>query len=165
MKNSTEVLIKALPILKKYMPIENEGGNIERVQGLDEIEKTFLRLAHFFEYPDKNKFDIRELYNHLSDEQLLLALNAIKLFFEKDTFLIKKYNHSIIRDANDYYNQKEFVEYLNEHGQNYSAAKLSVYIQREVIPEPDLIISDTRYWLKSTCEKFVKGIKGDKKSS
>lgn len=51
------------------------------------------------------------------------------------------------------------MDYLNENGQKYSAAKMSVYIQREVMPSPDLIISDTRYWLKSTCEKFVNELK------
>ncbi len=89
------------------------------------------------------------LKNVSPDEWLLLALNSINVFFAKDTYLIKSSSHSYI-DGSDYLNQKDFVNYLNENGEKYSEAKMSVYIKRNIIPEPDLIISDIRYWLKST---------------
>lgn len=161
MKKSTKLLVEGLPSLKKYLPVE-EKLNIDEIQGLTELEKTMLQLICFFEYPEQNNFNLQELYQNLSNDWLLLALNAINSFFEFDTYLIYKDKHSVI-DGGDYLNQNQFIEYLNKNGENYSEAKLSMYIKREIIPEPDLIIAGTKYWLRTTCEKFVRQLKKENK--
>lgn len=149
LKKSTQMILESLPMLKSY--IEDKENDLEK---LNQIESTFLKLALFFEKPNDNQFELNELLQHLSDDWLLLALNSINTYFQRDTYLIKNPTHSFI-DGNNYLNQKDFVEYLNENGEKYSEAKMSVYIQREIIPKPDLILSGTRYWLKSTCEMFL----------
>ncbi|WP_186672989.1 hypothetical protein [Sporosarcina sp. BP05] len=157
MKNSTRKVIESLPVLQSHLI--NEGSvkfKSEEIEGLNQIEKTFLQLVNFFEEPEENKFQLQELYKNLSDDWLVLALDSINVFFEKDTYLIQnKKAHSLTGDGENYLNQKQFVDFLNEKGQNYSEAKLSVYIQRDKMPLPDLVISDTKYWLKDTCEKFA----------
>lgn len=157
MKKSTSKVIKSLPILEKYLP-NSDGISVysSEVEGLNETEKTFLQLVWFFERPEECNFHLQDFYKNLSDDWLVLALDSINLFFEKDTYLMQhKKAHSLTRDGKDYLNQKQFVDFLNENGQNYSEAKMSVYIQREKMPLPDLVISDTKYWLKDTCAKFA----------
>lgn len=147
MKNATKIIIEELPIFKKYVELDENELNKE--------EKTLLKLITFFENTPENNFNLLDLYLNLSDEWLELSLKAIQTFFEKDTYLLSsnKNNHSII--ANDYLNQKDFVDFLNEKGINFSEAKMSMYVKREVMPEPDLIISNKRFWLKETCEKYL----------
>src|SRR5690625_1319825 len=153
MKSSTRNVIKSFPSLEKHLVFgEKFEMNLHEIQvneGLDQVEYTFLKLICFFEYPEDFKFQLHELYKNLDDDWLLLALESINMFFEKDTYLMKNAAHSVIKEGDDYLNQKEFVDFLNDNEQNYSEAKMSVYIQRKVIPSPDLVISNTRYWLKS----------------
>lgn len=153
MKNSTRNVIDSFPLLEEYLINSNK-----EIDGLNQVELTFLQLIRFFEEPEKSNFDVQMLYQNLSDDWLYMALTSMHLFFENDTYLMKNVTHSIIKEGKDYLNQTDFVDYLNKNGQNYSLAKMSVYIQRKIIPSPDLVISDTRYWLKSSCEKFLKKI-------
>lgn len=153
MKQSTQMVLESIPLLENYMK-----GDKKKLEGLNQVETTFLNLIKFFENPDEYHFELNSMLENLSDEWLLLALNSINVFFAKDTYLIKSPSHSYI-DGSDYLNQKDFVNYLNENGEKYSEAKMSVYIKRNIIPEPDLIISDTRYWLKSTCKNFLRKLK------
>lgn len=161
MKNSTRKVIESLPVLEKYL----EDMDNVNFKNLNPVEKTFLDLVNFFEHPEKHDFQLQNIYQNLNDDWLLLALNAINLFFEKDTYLMKNATHSIIKEGDDYLNQKEFVDFLNENGENYSEAKMSVYVQRGIIPSPDLILSNTRYWLKSTCEMFLSRTKNNDKGA
>lgn len=154
MKKSTNLLIDSLPLLMSYI----KGEKTETEGQLNEVETTFLKLIRFYEDPENNQFDLKYLYRNLSDDWLLLALSSLNMYFLEDTYLLKNITHSFI-NGDDYFNQKEFVSYLNENGENYSEAKMSVYIKRNVIPAPDLMISSTRYWTKSTCEKFLNDLK------
>ena len=161
MKKSTSKIIEALPMLEKHLPSGDDMPvAFNFVESLNETENTFLKLVFFFEKPNENQFQLQDIYTNLSDDWLVLALDSIRLFFEKDTYLLKNtVTHSLTKDGENYLNQKDFVDFLNENGQNYSEAKLSVYIQRDKMPLPDLVISDTRYWLKDTCKNFADELK------
>lgn len=164
MKKATRNIIESLPILEKHLP-NGEGMSTysDEFKALNETEKTLLQLVWFFEKPTEFNFHLQDIYDNLSDDWLVLALDSIFLFFEKDTYLIHNTKtHSFTSDGEDYLNQKEFVDFLNENGQNYSAAKMSVYINRKIIPIPDLVISDTRYWRKDTCKKFAEELTNKK---
>ena len=78
-------------------------------------------------------------------------------FFLKDTYLIQKPTLSILREPGEnYFNQKQFADFLSEHGLNYDKRKLNVYYSRGKIPKADVELSGTPYWSKSTVEGFCK---------
>lgn len=150
MKSTTKIILESIPVLEDYLL---DGS--KEVNELNQVEITFLNLIRFFENPEESSFDLKMLYDNLSDDWLYLALSSLSVYFKQDTFLMKGVNHSLVNEAKAYMNQTEFVEYLKKNGENYTTAKMSVYIGRNIVPEADLIISDTRYWLKSTCENFL----------
>ncbi|MCM2535303.1 hypothetical protein NDK43_26870 [Neobacillus pocheonensis] len=68
--------------------------------------------------------------------------------------LIQKPTHSILRDTPvDYFNQKQFVDFLSEHGLNYDKRKLNVYYSGGKMPKADLELAGIPYWSKSTVEE------------
>lgn len=152
MKNATQNLIDSMPVLKKYLL----GENVDNIE--DPVEKTLLNLAYFFENPYENQFQLNEIYLNLEDDWLILALNSISVFFQQDTYLIKEQGHSYIKNDVNYFNQKSFVDFLNENNQNFSEAKMSVYIKRGIIPAPDLIMDNRRYWKETTCREYLNSI-------
>ncbi|MCM2535305.1 hypothetical protein NDK43_26880 [Neobacillus pocheonensis] len=95
------------------------------------------------------------MYHHLGNEWLDFALELVTQFFQEDTYLIQKPTHSILRETLDhYYNQKQFADFLLEHGLNYDKRKLNVYYSREKIPKADVELAGTPYWSKSRVEEF-----------
>ncbi|MGP9041927.1 hypothetical protein [Cytobacillus kochii] len=72
MKKATKrVIIKHFPILKdKISAYENVLLIEETLNGLNEIEKTFLKITWFFEEPESQSFDIRNLYLYLTENGL-----------------------------------------------------------------------------------------------
>ena len=73
MKRSTERIIEKFPNFKgKLKAYENILTVEEAMQGLTEVEAVFLRLACFFEAPEKESFNIGLLYHHLDNEWLEL---------------------------------------------------------------------------------------------
>lgn len=46
----------------------------DAVKSLDQVQRTFLKLACFFENPDYDHFDLNTLYQHLEDDWLEWAL-------------------------------------------------------------------------------------------
>jgi len=150
-KIATDKIIEKFPALEKEL-YEVEG---ESTSELSDVEQVFLDLALFFENPKEANFNLASLYKHLDNDWLEFALKTIHTFFHKDTFLIQDPTHSIITEGDYYMNQTRFAEFLNENGLNYDNAKLSVYISRGVVPEADITISGTKYWERTTCERFL----------
>jgi|SRR5690625_3258772 len=162
MKKSINLILKELPMLEEHL---NDKG--VKLEEMDLLQQTFLKLLRFYENPKENSFDIKILYGNLSDEWLELALRSINTFFTFDTYLIKdkkdnvnkSHEHTPFYDDNNYYTQKNFVDFLNENNVSYSEAKMSTYINRGKIPKPDLLISGKRFWKKETCELFLEEFK------
>jgi len=157
MKAATKKIMEELPVLEQYLN-SNESTLLsdQVLSQLTNVEQVFLRLAWFFENPNKENFNLESFYKHLEDDWLEFGLELIHLFFRNDTYLIKEPTHSIITDGDYYMNQSRFAEFLSEHGLNYDKAKLSVYISRGKAPKADIIISGTKYWERPTCERFLK---------
>jgi hypothetical protein len=95
------------------------------------------------------------LYHHLDNEWLEFALELMSQFFREDTYLIQKPTHSILREKqDDYFNQKQFADFLSENGLKYDKRKLKVYYSRGKIPRADIELAGTPYWSKSTVEEY-----------
>ena len=156
MKRSTKRIIEKFPKFKrKLKAYENILSVEEAMNGLTGVEAVFLKLAWFFEDPEQESFNIGLLYHHLDNEWLEFALELMSQFFREDTYLIQNPTHSILRETpDDYFNQKQFADFLSEHGLNYDKRKLNVYYSRGKIPKADIELSGTPYWSKSTVEKF-----------
>lgn len=155
-KIATDKIIEKFPLVEKELIARDEESSTEHTSSeLTEVEQVFLDLALFFENPKEENFNLACLYKHLDNDWLEFALEAIHTFFHKDTFLIQDPTHSIITDGDFYLNQARFAEFLTENGLNYDNAKLSMYIKRGIVPEADITISGTKYWERSTSEKFL----------
>ncbi|MGM0838263.1 MAG: hypothetical protein ACQEV7_19150 [Bacillota bacterium] len=156
MKNVTKRIVDYFPGFKsKLKAYENVLLTTEALEGLDQREAAFLKLAWFFECPEHEVFNIGLLYRHLDNEWLELALELIVDFYKKETFLIQRPSISLVRNNSDkYLPQKQFADFLTENGLDYDRRKLNVYLSRDKIPKPDLEISGTKYWCKETVEKF-----------
>ncbi|PKR82495.1 hypothetical protein [Heyndrickxia camelliae] len=157
MKKSTSKIIEQFPFLHKKIDEILSGPFSEEVlNDLDnEVDKTFVKLAYFFEYPHFEGFSLSLLYKHLENDWLEFALSLIYEFFTKDTFLIQNPSHSII-DGDNYLTQTEFGRYLEEQGLNYTKNEMAVYKKRGKLPKEDILIAGTSYWSKETVERFAK---------
>lgn len=156
MKNATKKVLDYFPMLEKHVP-EHDSTLLsnETLSKLNETEQIFLRLIWFFENPDKENFNLESLYKEVDRDWLAFALEAIYSFFKNDTYLLDKQDFSMVTRDSKYLNQTEFANYLTENGLNYSRHKLHVYLNRGNIPAPDLTISNAKYWLLSTCDRFL----------
>jgi hypothetical protein len=106
-------------------------------------------------YPEQEHFNIGWFYQHLDNDLLEFALELMTQFFREDTYLIQKPTFSLIREGSkDYYNQKQFADFLSENGLNYDKCKLNVYYHRGKILEPDVELAGTPYWRKTSVETF-----------
>ena len=156
MKRSTKRIIEKFPKFKgKLMAYENNLLAEEALKGLTEVEAVSLRLAWFFEAPEHESFNIGLLNRYLDNEWLEFALELITQFYREDTYLIHQPTFSILREPKEnYFNQKQFADFLLEQGLNYDKRKLNVYYSRGKIPKADVELSGTAYWSKSTVEEF-----------
>ncbi len=143
-------------MLQQYLSV-NESILLsdEALSNLNEVQQVFLRLAWFFENPDKANFNLGGIYQNLQDDWLEFSLEVICDFFRKDTYLIQDPTHSIITEGDYYMNQSRFAEFLNDNGLKYDRSKLNVYINRGKAPKADITVSGIKYWERSTCEKFL----------
>lgn len=171
MKKATEFLCESNPLVEKHY-----NKSLEAIENLSltNTDKTLLNLVKFFEAPDNNSFDIKEIYLNLSDDWLLLALEAIQIFFHKDTYLVNSYSKGDLlfeRGKNQYekseleknlLTQKRFSQFLSENGLPFSEAKVSTYIKRGTFPEADVELFNKKYWKKETCEMYLKELKNAK---
>lgn len=129
---------------------------------LNETEQVFLKMIWFFESPSKNNFNLYDLLKYIDKDWLSFALECIVTFFYKDNYFESKPDFSIITSDTEYLNQTNFTNFLNEHknahGKNFSRAMLNSYLNRGIIPEPDLELAGTKYWLKETCEEYLSSL-------
>ncbi|MED4456154.1 hypothetical protein [Metabacillus fastidiosus] len=165
MKSSTREIIEALPILEgKINAHENLFLTEQALDGLNEVEATFLKLAWFFEDPKNVSFSIELLYQNLENEWLELALELIFHFFKKDTYLIKKSHVSIVKEDDEgYFNQKQFSDYLAENGLDYDRHKLCMYYKRGVLPPYAFKLAGKPYWNKESVESYCENEKDKSK--
>lgn len=167
MKKASKKIISYFPYLEKFIP-NNESVLLEQqtLDKLNDTEKVFLKLIWFFEKPTQNNFNLYDLLQYIDKDWLPFALECIVTFFYKDNYFENNRNFSIITNDTEYLNQANFTKYLNEHKdaheKKFSRAMLNTYLNRGIIPEPDLEIAGTKYWLKETCEKYLKEISIDK---
>lgn len=147
-KKSVELLLSNYPYLEKMDITKN---NSER-------DEVLYSLLQFFLSPDNEHFDLQQLYLHLDNEDLLLALQSIQLFYSKDTYLLRKDIEPMILQPEDnpLMNQKDFVEVLVENGIDFDRRKLNVYYNRGQLPSPALYISGKPYWYKSQILRYVR---------
>ncbi|TCP24487.1 hypothetical protein EV207_12547 [Scopulibacillus darangshiensis] len=155
MKKATKIINDRFPFVEEKLATnENLFLATEALDSLNDIEKVFLRLAWFFENPNTESFDLNTLYKSLNDDWLELALECVVLFFKEDTVLIQKPNFSVLREDDDYLNQNQFANYLSDQGLPYNRSKLNVYLNRGLIPEPDLKVANKSYWRLSAVKAF-----------
>lgn len=155
MKKATSLVIEKLPILKDRIKAdENMLVRQHALDGLDEVERTFLKLIWFFEEPESNDFDLKNLYMQLKDEWLVFALDVIDFYFKEDTYLIQESTDSVLI-SDDYLDQNGASRYLESKGLNFPQGKIATYILRGKFPREDLIISGKKFWRKSTIDKYA----------
>lgn len=157
MKKAIALIVDKIPSLEKHL--NSNHSMLLRKQALDEVEEplnaVFLELIWFFENPEEANFDLKWLYNELSDDWLSFALNAIELFFKEDTYLIKEDTNSVIV-SDEYLDQAGISRFLSDRGiENFPQNKIATYILRGKFPEPDMIISGKKFWNKTTIDKFA----------
>lgn len=175
MRKATKHVLKTFPCLEKHA--KNEDVSKEEVlKSLLDEEKVAMKMIWFFETPKSSNFDLKELYEYLTDSHLINALQAVNIFFLDDTYLINEEEVSIIREPNnpylvkdekvsiireedEYLNKASFARFLTENGVSFSRAKLSMYDQRGVLPKSDLVIGKVKYWKKETCEGYLEMVK------
>ena len=160
MKKSSAMILKKFPFFERHL--NDYASTIltdNALSNYNEVEQTFLRLLWFFENPEKENFNLESLYKNLSDEWLSFALESIFVFFKEDTYLIKNPSFSLVTEKSAYYNQSDFVRFLNEnkhlHELNFSRPMFNSYLKRGHIPEPDLVVGGSKYWTKGSCEKYL----------
>lgn len=163
MKKATKKIIDSFPLLEKHIP-DYDSVMLEQ-QTLDrfnETEQVFLRLIWFFENPEKNNFNLLDIYESLEGDWLSFAIESIAFFFEKDTFLLKEANFSLITERSELLNQSDFARFLSDnqelHNIKFSRQLISTYLKRGTLPDPDLTVAGRHYWEKETCENYLKKI-------
>ena len=157
MKQTTQILVEKFPMLEGYLyAYENIFDSGKAMDSLsDQTEKTFLKLAWFFENPDEyDGFHLGLLYKYLEDDWLVFALDLIQSYFKNDTYLLKDATHSVIVDDDNYLSQSDFARFLSDQGLNYSQNKLAVYLKRGKLPPEDTRIAGKPYWSRRTVEKY-----------
>lgn len=155
MKKTTRRIVEQFPQFEdKTNAYESILLSSEALKGLDNVQATFLKLSWFFENPEQESFDIRQLYLYLDDEWLEFALELITEYFREDTFLIREPSYSLIKDGSDYLSLTQFAEYLAEEGLRYDRQKLNLYYKRGLVPKPDIVVGGVKYWSKKTVQLY-----------
>lgn len=159
MNNSIRFILKEFPKVEKaFLSNQEEDTKI-----LDTDEKIILDLVNFFDNPREKEFNLGSIFNNLNSIYLPSVLESIYLFFKKDTYLLPEESFSFISAENEFLNQSDFVNFLDErfdlHGKNFSRAMFNTYLKRGNIPDPDLVISNNKYWTKETAKNYVSSLK------
>ena len=167
MKKTTRSILDTFPMLEPYLLKEASSPfSAEDIVKLNDIEQTFLKLAWYFEDPSEHDFNLRDIYETLSDDWLAFALEKIMLFFRDDTYLLKEDKVSIVTDGDEYYINTTgnpgmatagsgdvltgiITSLLGQGYEDYLAAKLGVYFHgfagdmaKVVYGEEGLLASD-----------------------
>jgi protein involved in sex pheromone biosynthesis len=155
MKKATRKIVEKFPLLEERLnDYENLFLSEQSLMKLDEVQATFLKLAWFFEAPDKEGFDLGHLYKRLDNDWLEFALELITDYFREDTYLIKHPSYCLVKNGSEYLSLSQFADYLSKEGLNYGRQKLNLYYDRGKVPNPDLFVGGVKYWSVSTVENF-----------
>ncbi|MEN0645532.1 hypothetical protein MKY91_20415 [Alkalicoccobacillus gibsonii] len=151
-------------LYKKYNNLENHIQGVTQPSTV--IEQTLVDLISFFKSPDTQIFNLNNLYLSLKNEDLFNAINAITIFFMKDSGNMTDGTNVIpdlIKEEKIFYSTM-LSKFLIEHGfESYSPQKVVVYAKRKMdkpsfnkIPQPDFYdVANKPYWFESTAAKFV----------
>jgi len=101
MKTTTERIVEKFPFVQDVLSIE--ALSEEEIKSYNSVEKTFLQLALFFEYPEEMKFDLQLLYKNLDKDSLPFALELVVMYFKKDNLLIQKPTYSVLHEGDQYF--------------------------------------------------------------
>lgn len=101
MKTTTERIVEKFPFVQDVLSIE--ALSEEEIKSYNSVEKTFLQLALFFEYPEEMKFDLQLLYKNLDKDSLPFALELVVMYFKKDNLLIQKPANSVLHEGDQYF--------------------------------------------------------------
>lgn len=101
MKTTTERIVEKFPFVQDVLSIE--ALSEEEIKSYNLVEKTFLQLALFFEYPEEMKFDLQLLYKNLDKDSLPFALELVVMYFKKDNLLIQKPTYSVLHEGDQYF--------------------------------------------------------------
>ncbi len=154
---SVEKIFDRYPNVKEKTKNPNNPQTILTTQ-----EAVFYQLVQFFNQPDAFQFSLNMIYEHLRDEDLLFAIECVISFFQKDTKYVKEvsqtyYDTNLIREK--IVGQKGFSRMVEESidGIKFKPSMVHVYWHRETgrIPNADLIIDGTPYWMEKTVESFI----------
>lgn len=161
MKQATLKIINEFPYLEEKINEVIQKPFPEELLGKveNDIDRTFITLAYFFENPNSQLFTLSMLYQHLENSWLEFALQLISFYFEKDTFLIQQPTHSVLHyseEEEEYLTQSDVARFLKEKGLKYdSPNKIAVYYERGKFPKEDKLIAGKKYWTKKTIEAFA----------
>lgn len=93
---------------------------------------------------------------------VITSLRKYIYFFEQDTYLLKEPKFELVKETDTFYNQSDFAVFLNEHKnvhqKNYSRQMVHTYLKRGLLPKPDLIIGNTKYWKEETSINYLKSL-------
>ncbi|MGM0867468.1 MAG: hypothetical protein ACQEWF_22665 [Bacillota bacterium] len=155
MKRTTRRVVKTFPKFEDQLKAyESDVLADDALEGLDDVQATFLQLAWFFEDPEHEHFDLSLLYRHLDNDWLEFALELVTEYFREDTYLIQNPSYSLIKEGSDFLSMSQFAHYLREQGLRYDRHKLHLYYGRGKVPQADLVVGGIRYWSKKTVERF-----------
>ena len=118
MKKTTQRIVEKFPNLKDKV-LERQGSGLVIVDDYAISRSSgaiFLKLALFFESPEKAHFDLASIYKDLDNDWLEWALELITQYFQEDTFLIQNPSFTMIKDGSDYLNLTQFAQFLTEQG-------------------------------------------------
>ncbi|MEK5105023.1 hypothetical protein MKX83_24080 [Cytobacillus sp. FSL M8-0252] len=154
---SIEMIFNRFPNVKnKY----DEPSNPQII--LTNQEAVFYNLVQFFNQPDAFQFSLNMIYEYLKDEDLLFAMEVSLSFFQSDTSLVQNveqtyYDRNLMNEK--IVGQKGFSRMVEENieGIKFKPSMIHVYWHRNSgrIPNADLIIDGTPYWLEKTVESFI----------
>jgi|APAga8741244001_1050109.scaffolds.fasta_scaffold07049_1 hypothetical protein len=149
-------------ILDRYEKVKEKFNNPDNYNiELNEKEATLFHLVHYFQ-TENYPVLLNSIVEHLEDDYLLDAIQAIILFVQKDMTKTRGVSQSFY-DTNllkeKFYGQKTFAEAVEAAipGHKYKASMVNTYFHRgsDRIANADIIIGNTPYWRESTLQKFI----------
>ena len=159
-------------IFELYPKVKEKVNEPTKLLTLSNEEFVFFQMVLFFKDPKSIHFSLNMIYEYLRDEKLLLAIQILIEFFQKDTNFVKNVAQSYYtQELNNerLVGQKKFSEMVQEAlpDVKFAPSMVHTYWKRDngKVPNADLIIDSTPYWTEKTVNKFieVKKVEGSSK--
>lgn len=150
-------------ILDKYENVKNkyENPNDINIQ-LNNEEAILFQLVQYF-HTENYPVSLNAIVDHLENDTLLDAIQAIIIYVQKDIKKTRKvsqsfYNNNLLREK--FYGQKLFSHEVEKRipGHKYTTSMVNIYYNRgsDRVPNADLVIGNTPYWKEDTLLEFIK---------